>query len=343
MKTWIRIIFLVALSSCNGPKRNGPEKVSGFAAAVKSSVETTDGIIYFSMNNGLTWENKSNGLPDSITIGLGAIAVSDQSLGIATKGNGIYVFDFRRDLWVNIPTDEQMIKSNLGTLAFFKDRIYVGTPKSGVFSSADKGNNWTTVNAGFTNLTIRKLIQIGDQLYAGTDAGLYSYREADNKWKLEYGNSTMQVNGITEFNGNIYIGTNQGAFASCKDRQEWKQVLANRSLHNISSDEHTIYAMTYNELLSSTDNGLSWQNIQKGLPANLYTFNVLKHGQSVFAGQWDGVYRKDRANEIWKLSGNGLPKKLAITNMKLYNGIMVVSGAQRVLRKGVNTDKNTYP
>ncbi len=346
MRNLTLIIFFAVLSSCNGHTKHKYEKVSKgdsiSTTVIKSPIETTDGIVYFSVNNGLTWENKSNGLPDSINLGLGAIAVSDKSLGIATKEKGIYLFDFRRDLWVNIPTDKQIIESNLGALAFFKDKIYVGTQKSGVFSSADRGNHWTNINAGLTNITIRKLIQVEDKLYAGTDAGLYSYNEFDNKWKLEYGNSTMQVNGITEFDGSIYIGTNQGAFSTPNGQKEWKQVLANRTLHNISSDENTIYAMVYNELLSSTDKGQSWQNIQNGLPAKLYTFNVIKNGNSVFAGQWDGVYRKDNANEIWESYSNGLPKNLAITNMKLYNGIIVVSGNERGLKKGMNTDKNEY-
>ncbi len=93
----------------------------------------------------------------------------------------------------------------------------------------------------------------------------------DEKWELEYGNSSMQVNGITTFDGSIFIGTNQGAFTTPNDRKEWKQVLGNCALHNISSGENTIYAMVYNELLCSTDKGLSWKNIQNGLPSELYT------------------------------------------------------------------------
>jgi hypothetical protein len=43
--------------------------------------------------------------------------------------------------------------------------------------------------------------------------------------------------------------------------------------------------MTYNELFSSADKGESWQSIQKGLPKELYTFNVIKNYNAVFAGQ----------------------------------------------------------
>lgn len=345
MRKLTLIILLAILSSCNGQNKKLNHELSkkdSVSHGNKNTVETIDGIIYFSSNNGLTWENKSDGLPDSINIALGAIAVSDKLLGIATKEKGVFLFDFQTNKWVNIPTDKKIIESNPGPLIFFKDQIYFGTQTSGVFSSADLGKNWKKLDAGLSNFTIRRFVQINDKLYAGTNGGLFVLDEFEKKWELEYGNSTMQVNGMTEFDGSIFIGTNQGAFTSPIDRKEWKKVLANRSLHNISSDKNTIYAMTYNELLSSTDKGLTWENYQNGLPAKLYTFNVIKNGNSVFAGQWDGIYRKDSPNENWKSFSNGLPEKLAINNMKLYNEIIVVSGSERKLKKGMNTDKNEF-
>src|SRR5690606_1712927 len=157
-----------------------------------------------SSNNGLTWENKSDGLPDSINIG--AIAVSDKSLGIATKEIGVFLFDFQKNRWINIPTDKKIIESNPGPLIFFKNQIYVGTQTSGVFSSADLGQTWKKLDSGLANFTIRRFVQIDDKLHAGTNGGLYSLNEIEKNWELEYGNSTMQVNGMTEFDGSIYIG-----------------------------------------------------------------------------------------------------------------------------------------
>ncbi len=149
----------------------------------------------------------------------------------------------------------------------------------------------------------------------------------------------MQVNGITALDGSIFIGTNQGIFTNAEDQKNWKPILANRSIHNISSDNKVIYAMVYNELLSSVDKGQTWRNIQQGLPADLYTFNVIKNGNFLFAGQWDGVYRKDNALDTWKSYSKGLPEKFAITNMKLFNGIIVVTGNERKLKTGMSTSK----
>lgn len=339
MRNILILLILALLNTCHRPSRNSNEKeqpINGKSIAnPDSSTKKKEGLVYFSGNYGLTWENRSEGLPDSADIGLGAIAVTGNSLALATKAHGIYMFDFQKNSWIPLPTDQLIMESHPGALAFYKDGLYIGTQLRGVFCTKDQGKNWTNRNTGLDHLTIRKLIEIDQTLYAGTNAGLYSYSENLNKWELEFGNPTLQVNGITALKNDIYIGTNQGAFRSPKGRKDWQHVLMNRSLHNIGSDELTIYAMTYNELLASSDNGESWQSIQKGLPAQLYTFNVIKNGPFVFAGQWDGVYRKEATDPVWKSYINGLQRQFAVTNMALSRGMIVISTSERKLRKGM--------
>jgi ligand-binding sensor domain-containing protein len=49
--------------------------------------------------------------------------------------------------------------------------LYAGT-NGGVFKSTDDGNNWSAVNTGLSNTSIRALAVDGNNtLYAGTDGG----------------------------------------------------------------------------------------------------------------------------------------------------------------------------
>jgi ligand-binding sensor domain-containing protein len=222
MKLVIFIFLWSVLSFCSGKQEQSkverrPKDGSSAAATVGSALKKSDGLIYFSGDNGLSWQNKSDGLPPASSLGIGGIAVSESDLAIATKEGGVYLFDFQKDEWTSIPTDTQIIRNNPGALALFRGQIFIGTQSGGVFFSENHGISWTNQRKGLASLTIRKLVAVGQKLYAGTNAGLYSYNESEKKWDPEFGSTTLQVNGITEFEGNIFIGTNQGVFANTAD------------------------------------------------------------------------------------------------------------------------------
>ena len=297
--------------------------------------EIGDGIIYLSFDNGITWKNASSGLPQQISIGLGGLAVSKTTLGVATKEYGVYFYNFNDSTWIKVPTNKEIIENNIGALEIFKNAIYVGTQHKGVFCSKDHGQTWLPQNKGLNNQTIRRFIKIKNALYVCTNDGFYALNEKLNTWQLEYGHNALQVNGATYFKGSFYIGTNQGVYKKQKD-DKWINVLPNHSTHNISSDDDELFAMTYNEYLLSSDDGINWHSIQEGLPANLYTFNVLAQNNMRFAGQWDGIYSKTKFNNAWELSNKGLPEKFAATNLKSFNGILVITTSERKLKAGIS-------
>lgn len=340
MKFILIIPLFTLLSSCHGRTSNVKEintqKITiSDTLKPENSVDENNGIIYFSLDNGKTWEDRTNGLPENIT--LTDIAVSNELIGATTKQHGIFLYNFEEQIWAKT-ADSPPTTSNLDALLFRDKKLFVGSEKAGVFVSTDNGGTWLSVNEGLGSLTIRKFAVIDDKLYVGTNGGLYSLNKNGHKWILEYGQNSLQVNGITEFDSEIYIGTNQGIFKSSIAKKDWKQIMGNYSLHNISSDDRMIYAMTYNELMISIDKGNTWQSIQKGLPAQLYSFQLVKKDSSIFVGQWDGVYKKQTLTG-WTYSSAGLPSKFAVTEMKVYQNILIIGCSERKLRKGMTTDK----
>ena len=343
MKFTITILLLGAFSLCKGQ----PVSVTGTKSNTTNSLsqenagDDENGIIYFSLDNGNTWENKSNGLPGNIF--LTDIAVSDDFLGVATKQDGIFIYNFENKAWINLPVHSQ-INYNIDALFFYNKKVFAGTQNGGIFIYDDREKIWTSHNTGLGTLTIRKLASFDNKLYAGTNGGLFSLNEKENKWELEYGNA-LQVNGITELEGDIYIGTNNGVYKNSNTPKDWKQIMPNRSLHNISSDNTTVYAMTYSELFASDDKGKTWQSVQTGLPAQLYSFQVMKKDNTVLVAQWDGVYKREASDNLfhsyneWKFSSKGLPGKIAVKEMKIYKNIIVIGCSERKLRKGVTTTR----
>lgn len=325
----IKLYFLIfttfILNSCNSQTSDSLKDVQ-------------NGIVYFSYDNGANWINSSNGLPEKIRIGLGGIATSNQILGVATKDNGVYIYNLKNKFWDSVPTEKQIIEGNIGALAIFDSTIFVGTQFKGVFYTTDKGRNWKNLNTGLTNLTIRRFCEFDKLLYVCTNDGFYSLNKNLDNWKLEFGQNSLQTNGATFYNGSFYLATNKGIFSQQMDKS-WINSSPQFSMHNISSDKKQLYAMTYNELLLSSTDGTTWQSRQNGLPKELYTFNVLNHNNLILAGQWDGIYKRTNDNTIWKLSSNGLPKKFAVTNLKAFNGILVISTSERKLKEGMTTEK----
>lgn len=338
IKIYLLIFTTLILNSCNSQTLDSSKKETTKPQPIVATSESQNGIVYFSSDNGLNWVNSSNGLPDKVKIGLGGIATSNQFLGIATKEKGVYIYNFKSKLWVNVPTDNKIIEANIGTLAIIDSTIFVGTQSKGVFYTKDNGINWTNINTGLTNITIRRFCEFNRILYVCTNDGFYSLNNITKNWRLEFGQNSLQTNGATIFNGNFYLATNKGIFSQQTDRS-WINSSPQFSMHNISSDKNQLYAMTYNELLLSSTDGSIWQKQQSGFPKELYTFNVLNHNNIILAGQWDGIYKANNGNTTWELYSKGLPPNFAVTNLKAFNDILVISTSERKLKDGLTTEK----
>lgn len=324
MRYWSILMVLSLLSSCKRQAIEGVLKSNEEVAAI-SDVKTNErGIVYISKDDGRSWENRSNGIPDNVF--LTDIAVSNNSLGIATKQHGIYLYDFTIQMWKPIKNNKPT-SSDIDAFFMSDEKLYVGTHGEGVFISENNGKEWGKINAGLRNLTIRRLLKIGNKLFAGTNGGLFSFDSKKNIWTKEYGDNALQVNGIALHDDEVYIGTNQGAFKGLLNHNNWNLIMPGRSLHNISVANGVIYAMAYNELFASKDKGESWYSDQPGLPDGMYSFQVIALGNEVFDGQWDGIYRKDK-QENWVRWSNGLPTKIPITEMKTFSGILVAATSQ---------------
>lgn len=332
--TFVLLLLLISLIGCKGQNSTSTSSTPLVGSSDLSELihGAEEGLVYFSWDLGNTWKKMSSGILDSASIGLGGVAVSNTSLAVAAKEAGIFEYNFSGSTWNRLPTEKHILESNIGAVEYFNDGIYVGTQYQGVFYSIDKGKTWIANSEGLANRTIRRFMVFEDKLYVGTNDGFYILDESTNKWELVYGEVSLQVNGATRFNNEIYLATNKGVYKETITKS-WKNILPNHSVHNISSYENLIYAMTYNELLLTSEDGMFWQKAQAGLPKDLYTFNVIGHAGTTFAGQWDGVYRKGESDFHWKRSSVGLPPDFSITNLVFFNDYLIVTTSEGKVKK----------
>jgi hypothetical protein len=125
-KLHLSIAFSFLLISCNWQTRGNSDAEGNNSAPIDLRNEVSNGIVYFSFDNGNSWVNASDGLPENASIGIGGIAVSNQSLGVAIKEKGVYVYNFIEKLWENVPTEKQILEGNIGALVLMDSTIYLG-------------------------------------------------------------------------------------------------------------------------------------------------------------------------------------------------------------------------
>jgi len=265
----------------------------------------TDGSgIYRSVDNGNTWAqtesfslknfpintlaiNKLNGHIFSGTT-IGAFRSTDNGDTWTSINNGL------KDEWGwSIEVVAFAINSN--------DNIFAGTYRDGVFRSTDNGNNWT--QTGFMDSTVfvnsLAINKNSGDIFVGTWEGIYlSTDNGDNWTKSDDGLTKTIVWGLAiNPSGHIFAATDDnGLIHSTNNGDSWTQtgmayIFGFQDLI-INSNGHIFIADIFDVLLS-TDNGDTWEEINSGMPEliSARSFAFSSNGR-LFAGTNNGgVFR----------------------------------------------------
>jgi photosystem II stability/assembly factor-like uncharacterized protein len=179
--------------------------------------------------------------------------------------------------------------------------FYVGP--TGVFKSADQGDNWSA--AGLATTDVRCITAINDTLFVGTNgAGIYK--------STDWGANWVQINnglgGSTNFRAienktNILFAGGQqgtGVYRSIDFGATWTLLgggLASSSYRGFASNSQLIVAGSFGAgVFYSTDNGNNWTAINTGL-TDLTIFDLeLNDDYIVAATNTQGVFRFPLSN-----------------------------------------------
>ena len=287
-------------------------------------------IIYRSLDNGRTWSSFDQGIPEDATVS-GFHARGNKLIAI-TDFHGVFVSKSGVNQWqpVNLGLPDRV---DVNAITMLNDLWVIGTSKHGIFISGDKGNMWSRSNKGLPDIPVRSLISVNDNLFAGTDKGIYVSPDRGMSWSHQFG--TGQVNGFTLLNDKIYAALVDGAIVSDDTGKNWKYIYKPHTLHDISNDGSFIYAMTLGAgLLKSSNDGLSWEDANGGFPAHrFYTFEVKEANQNLFAAQWHGIYRSTDRGDHWvriNTGKNGLPDSTAFMTLEVTDfGLLVGTGLNK--------------
>lgn len=186
---------------------------------------TTDGYVYSMIKGGTGWTDISSGLPPGVVIS--ALAAEGDSLFAGTRGNGVYRLSGNN--WQAF--NAGLSSTAINTLVIARNKIYAGTPASGIFSSSLNTPSWSAMNNGLPDLRITSLAATGEYVIAGYKGGVYATYNEGASWLspnvLLYIPAYADVTAISFTTARIFIATPDNSVYS-----NAKAELPDYTLHN---------------------------------------------------------------------------------------------------------------
>lgn len=302
----------------------------------------TDGGIFDSSNNGLSWAGRNGGyqtqqfypnFSNSSTDSLFAIG------GMQDNSTAIYTGE---DAWTRVLFGDGMCTA----INQDDDNIVYGSyQRLNIFKSENRGLSWY----GFSNLFgISQPIFNGpfclapsDQntIYAGSQFMHFSDDGGDN-WVTSFstvsGNNSVLTIAVSPINKSLlYASTadvllsNPPTVAKSEDGGfNWTEIsgLPNRNAADIAFDpidDQIVYVVfsgfNTNHVFKTTDGGQNWNAIDNGLPdvpTNTIVVDPL-NGDYIYIGNDLGVYASTDGGENWELYSNGLPEATLVMHLSI--------------------------
>ena len=220
---------------------------------------------------------------------------------------------------------------------FESNTVFVCTFSDGLLKSTDGGLNWDGSNEGLRTFQLSKmefdilngiiyLGTVGDGIYKSTDNGA-NWHKISNNINLSYsqGFTIAPINPSAAF-----VATASGLYKTIDMGQSWFHVEVGFPIcHGIGGilydriDPANVYLSTVhawwdNQIYEtgfyrSTDDGVTWQFFNTGLPDDNYYFDMdISYlgaaNKRIFLSSYNGIYYSDDIGETWNICSSGIPQ-----------------------------------
>ncbi len=248
-----------------------------------------NGNIYISRNTGASWKI-TNITQDNTN----ALITNSDYLYVGTK-NGLLI-----RCSSNLSRCDT-IRTGLSTIAHLfihANSIFITSGGDSVFRSDDSGKTWILANTGLVNpgRNIHALIMDKNNLYAGTDNGVFRSTDFGSHW-VSGGLRNQNIHTLTMLGSKLFVGTDIGMFESIDSGSTCASIdesLGTNDIHSATTFQSKIYA-GYSNLLEYSDSEKIWT--KSGCPCGL-VFSLAENLQSLFVGSLEGFFHF--TNGSWK-------------------------------------------
>jgi photosystem II stability/assembly factor-like uncharacterized protein len=199
--------------------------------------------------------------------------------------------------------------------------IFLGTNTGTLFSSSDGGHNWSRfAHLGESDDYVLDHIvvdpQNSDTIYVAAwtmdnqQAGdLFRSKNGGKSWEAlpEMHGKSVRALALAEYDSKtLVVGTLDGVFRSNDGGDSWKQIspAGHADIRNIESvaidpkDPNVVYAGTWHLPWKTTDGGVRWNRINKGMIEESDVFSIIVKSENpsmMFASTCSGIYKSENA------------------------------------------------
>jgi photosystem II stability/assembly factor-like uncharacterized protein len=328
---------------------------------------TTDGGVYKSKDNGISWTLSSTGLVCTQLYGLDVSQTSPLAIGCGTQDQGFIKSDGSSD-WNDTHGGNE--GNNFIIDPNNSNNMYI-TPWSGFLRrSTDGGSTWTNILHGIGNKVVRHIaVQPGDSniLLAAVDLNnVFRSTNQGNNWELVLTTDVISVSTkttcvifssynpaecyATTNDGQIYRSDSNGISGSWYKPYDSAHAPAVGGITCISVASNVVY-IGYGsgaKIYKSTDGGKQWKSASGVLPTDSLQGTIVnaividQHNSEVVYATTDiGIFRTPDGGESWHLYDDGMPRivttglALRKNTNTLYAGTLGRGVYKRVLSERV--------
>ncbi len=259
----------------------GGGTVHTFAVSGSDVFAGTDGGVFLSTNNGLSWIPANSTL---VNTDVSSLTISGSNLFAGSYGNVLLSTNSGAS-WTSVSAGLPL--SYVNALVADGGNLFAGTYGNGILVSTNNGTSWTAANTGLGDNFVYALAVSGSSLYAGTNGGVFLSTNMGANWNaVNTGLTNNYVRAFAVVGSNLFAGTSGGGvFLSTDNGSHWTAVnagLTNYSVAGLAASGSTLIAGTASGGFVSSNNGTSWTYI--GSFQTPYVNAVAISGTAIFLG-----------------------------------------------------------